>query len=84
MAHEEKKKHKPAPMSLVRGPDGSLYLLTKTDAPKKLTDDEAKAVKNILEDVGDKLGRAIDDALPRLTMSQTHHLHISVPEVFMD
>lgn len=70
--------------TLVRGPDGSLYLLTENAPPLKLTPEETKRVEEIFQGEGEALGKAVDAALPRICLGGSHNLHIAIPEVFMD
>ena len=70
--------------TLVRGSDGALYLLTKTDPPVKLTESEAKKLEKILDDTEEKLARIVDKEIPRFDFSGTRSIHVTIPEVFMD
>ena len=82
MAGPKRKGHHEA-RTLVRGADGALYMLTKTDPPLKLTEKEAKKVEDILDDAEEKLGKIINKAIPRCEFSCTRSVHVSIPEVFM-
>jgi len=73
-----------ADKTLVRGPDGVLYLLTKTAPPERLTDDEAEKLKKIIDDAEGALGKIIDKEIPRFALVCTRLIHINLPEVFMD
>jgi hypothetical protein len=79
---KEKPAHKRK--TLVRGPDGALYVLTKTDPPVKLTEIEAHKVNKIVEDAEKKLARIIDTDLSRFDFSGTRSVHVTIPEVFME
>ena len=78
MAETDEKK------ALVRGGDGSLYLVSETGPPTKLTEEENERVEDILENTGEELGKAIDREIPRICLGGTHHVHIALPEVFME
>ena len=86
MAREKTKpaRKKRAGKTLVRGADGALYMLTKTDAPVKLKEDEAEEVEDILDDAEKKLGEIIDKAIPRFDFACTRSVHVTIPEVFME
>lgn len=69
--------------TLVRGADGALYMLTKTHPPVKLTDNEKEKIEDILDDAEEKLGKIINQAIPRCEFSCTRSVHVTIPEVFM-
>jgi hypothetical protein len=70
--------------TLVRGADGALYLLTKTNPPMKLTEKEARTLTEVLEVAEEKLAKIIDKEIPRFALNCTHTVQITLPEVFME
>jgi len=55
MPEESEQSGGPAYKTLVRGPDGTLWLLSKREAPKKVEGKEKERVERILEETEEKL-----------------------------
>ena len=83
MAQARRKQAHRGERTLVRAPDGTLYMLTKTDAPVPLTDKERKKVERILDRAEEKLGKIINEEIPRCEFACTRSVHVTLPEVFM-
>jgi hypothetical protein len=83
MAQATRKRPHRGTRTLVRAPDGKLYMLTKTDPPVQLTDVEARKVEKILDRAEEKLGKIINEAIPRCEFACTRSVHVTLPEVFM-
>ena len=56
------------PPTLVRGPDGTLWLITKEEAPEKITGHKKKEVEGIIEDTEKRLA----DQFPRFAHTGVH------------
>lgn len=69
--------------TLVRGADGALYLLTETQAPMKLTEEETQTVTNLLAETDEKLTRILKE-IPRFSLGCTRKAHVTLPEVFIE
>jgi hypothetical protein len=65
-------------MTLVRGSDGALYLVSTTKAPVRVKGEIGKQVKDMLDCIEDKL----EDAEYQ-TCGIQHHIHIGVPTIFV-
>ncbi len=72
----------PGVKTLVRGPDGTLYLLSEDKPPLKLEGNEAVKVEEFLTDTETTLTKIIAE-LAQSEMSCTHNIHVTLPEVFM-
>jgi hypothetical protein len=70
--------------TLVRAPDGTLYLVSPERPPEKLTEDEKQKIETIIDKAEEALGIDIDKELPRFALNCTRAIHISAPEVFWD
>lgn len=75
-----KKRHK----TVVRGADGTLYLLTKTGRPVKLTDRQAREVHQIVEELEGRLEAIVADELKNIALSCTQHIRILIPDVNLE
>ncbi len=60
--------------TLVRGPDGVLYLLSKDGEPKKLSPEQSEQVVKIIEDNEIKLASDIEKAIPAMG----HGVHVGI------
>jgi len=83
MAQTKRKQTHRGERTLIRAPDGTLYVLTKTDAPVPLTDKERKKVERILDRAEEKLAKIINEEIPRCEFACTRSVHVTLPEVFM-
>jgi len=70
--------------TLVRGADGALYMLTKTDVPVKLTENEERKVTKVLKEAEEKLGNILNEEIPRLDLGCHATFHITIPDVLME
>ena len=70
--------------TLVRGSDGALYLLTKTDPPVKLTEDEMRTVTEKLKNVDEKLAAILDEEFSDFELNCHNTIRITIPDVFME
>lgn len=70
--------------TLVRGSDGALYVLTKTDPPVKLTEDQMRTVTNKLKNVDEKLAAILDEEFSGCEPNCYSQLRITIPDVFME
>ncbi len=77
MAPEKKTQDK---VTLVRGADGALYLLTEDKTPLKLKRSEEKQINEILEDTQKKLTKVVE-GIERCDFGGTRVVHVIVPEV---
>lgn len=71
----------PGVKTLVRGPDGALYLLSENNPPVKLEEEDAAEVYELLAETDEKLTKLLKE-MPRTEMSCTHLVHVRLPEVF--
>jgi len=74
----------PEEKTLVRGADGTLYVLTKNNPPMRLTEEESETVSQIIDEVEEDLARRINEAIPRIAPNCTRNARVILPEVFMD
>jgi hypothetical protein len=65
-------------MTLVRGSDGKLYLVSTTKGPVKVKPETAKEVNHLLDCIEDKL----EDAEYQ-TCGIQNHIHAGVPTIFV-
>ena len=70
--------------TLVRCPDGTLYLISKTAAPVKLTAAEHKKARRILGRLEKKLKAVLTEEVSRLDAGCNQHVQIVVPDVPME
>lgn len=71
--------------SIVRGPDGAVYILSKTAAPVKMSDADAQKLRDILDDHKDKFEDILTDAISAaIPMGCGHKLDLTVPDVSME
>jgi hypothetical protein len=69
----------------VRGPDGALYILSKTAPPVKMTEDEAQKLTKILEDAKPKLEAILKEEIAaNIAASCGQNIHITIPDVLME
>ena len=69
--------------TIVRGPDGTLYKLTKAKAPEPLSDADAQTVENKLAPGGEteqKLEGIVSDTM-QAAGGCTQRVHIIIPDV---
>jgi len=74
----------PAGKTLVRGADGALYFVSKSDPPQRLTEAQAAKVADLIDKAEDDLSRKINDAIPNIAPNCTRNARVVIPEVFMD
>lgn len=70
--------------TIVRGPDGVLYLLSKKAPPLKLTKQQSKKVTQLIKKVERKLEKLVHKELVRFEASCTQTTHIEIPDVLME
>jgi hypothetical protein len=74
--------------TLVRGPDGALWFLSDTEAPKKLTGEETKTVEEILEKTEAELSSKFLAVGHGVHVGHDafdgHGVHCGIPEVSSD
>ena len=63
--------------ALVRGADGTLYLISKRKPPIKLGNDESRIIQDLIREVEQKLS---DQLIPVIGSGSNH----SIPELFDD
>jgi hypothetical protein len=78
-----KRKLRRGETTLVRGPDGALYLLTETEPPLKLTEIEARKLTRILKDAEKKLTKVLKNEIPRCDFGGSNFVRVVVPDVFL-
>ena len=70
--------------TLVRGADGSLYYVSKSEPAVKLTEEESETVSQLIDEAEEELARKINEAIPRIAPNCTRNARVILPEVFMD
>ena len=70
--------------TLVRGSDGALYVMTKTDPPVKLTEDEMRTVTKKFKNVEEKLAAILDEEFSDCDPICFWQVRITIPDVFME
>lgn len=70
--------------TLVRGADGALYVITKTDPPVKLTEDEMRTVTKKLKNVEEKLAAILEEEFSDCEPICFWQGRITIPDVFME
>jgi hypothetical protein len=71
--------------AIVRGPDGAVYILSKTAAPVKMSGPDAQTLQNILDDHKDKFEGILTDAiLAAIPMGCGHKLDLTIPDASME
>jgi hypothetical protein len=69
--------------TLVRGPDGALYILTESQKPLKLQDTELWTdIRGFIGEAEDKISKTVAES-HREAMSGTHLIHIVIPEAIV-
>ena len=74
--------HAKKEITLVRGADGTLYLINETKTPLPLKEHKAHQVTEILKDAEKKLTEIIEKDQWFLSLSCTGNVHIVIPKVF--
>ena len=70
--------------TLVRGSDGALYVMTKTDPPVKLTEDQMGTVTKKLKNVEEKLAAILDEEFSDCEPNCFSQIRLTIPDVFME
>jgi hypothetical protein len=71
--------------TFVRGADGSLYLLSKTEAPVKLTDSEAAKLEEILDNAREKFEKILNKEIAdHIEPGCAHGIQLKIPHVSME
>ena len=69
--------------TLVRGPDGALYLLTENQKPVKLEDTELWSdLSGFIGEAEQKISKRVAES-HRDALSGTHFIHIVIPEAIV-
>jgi hypothetical protein len=78
------KRQRDSGKTLVRGSDGALYVMTKTEPPVKLTEDEMRTVTKKFKNVEEKLAAIIDEEFSDCEPICFWQVRITIPDVFME
>jgi hypothetical protein len=78
-----RRKRRRGETTLVRGPDGALYLLAETELPLKLTENEAHKLTRVLKDAEKKLTDVLKNEIPRCEFGGSNFVRVVVPDVFL-
>lgn len=71
--------------TVVRGPDGALYVLSKTAPPAKLTEQQAQKLTEILADAEQKFEDTLyKEISTNIEAGCFHAIHITIPDVSME
>jgi hypothetical protein len=69
--------------TLVRGPDGALYILTESQKPLKVKDTELWSdIRGLIGEAEEKISRMVAES-HRDALSGTHFIHIVIPKAVM-
>lgn len=74
----------PEGKTLVRGADGTLYMVSKDNPPERLTGEEAEQIAQLIDEAEEDLSRKINQLLPRIMPNCVRNARVVIPEVFMD
>ena len=74
----------PEGKTLVRGADGTLYMVSKHDPPETLTGEEAGQIAQLINEAEEDLSRKINELFPRIMPNCVRNARVVIPEVFMD
>jgi hypothetical protein len=74
-----------AKKAIVRGPDGKVYIVSKTGAPVQLSDEDTQKVTKILEDHKKKFERILNEEIAANVAAECgHRLDLTIPDVSME
>jgi hypothetical protein len=75
----------PGKKAIVRGADGEVYIVSKTDTPVKMSKQQVDQINKILEDHRDELESILNNAISAaIPLGCGHKLNLTIPDVSME
>jgi hypothetical protein len=74
-----------AKKAIVRGPDGKVYIVSKTAPPHQLSDEDTQKITKILEDRKKEFENILNNDISAvISLGCGHNLNLTIPDVSIE